>query len=139
MSSILNWLSAAPVSNSAKRRRSHKKKSFSDVEYPEITSNMADPCTTLSKSTGKQPVVCSGKSDDEPSSGLKEILSELEGVYQHTRIRTGTIAPVSYSARTRGIKVNEAHPTIAESQASTSSIEKEAFTYMAGTPKEVTK
>jgi len=46
---------------------------------------------------GKQPVVYSGKSDDEPSSGLKETLSESEEVYQHTCIRTGTIArPVPY-------------------------------------------
>ena len=70
--SIFNRLSAAPVSNSAKRRRSRKKKFLSDTEYPEITSNMVG----LSKSKGKQPVICSGESDDELSSNLKEILSE---------------------------------------------------------------
>jgi len=33
--------------------------------------------------------------------------------------------------------MNEAHPAIAESQASNSSTEKEAFVYMTGTPEEV--
>ena len=35
--------------------------------------------------------------------------------------------------------MNEAHPAIAKSQASISSIEKKSFAYMVGTPKEVTK
>ena len=35
--------------------------------------------------------------------------------------------------------MNEAHPAIAESQASNSSTEKEAFVYMTGTPEEVAK
>jgi len=100
---------------------------------------MVDLCTTPSKSKEKQLVVCSGESDDEPSSGLKEILSESEGVYWHARIRTGTIAMVNYNALARGIDVNEAHTSIAESHASNSSIEKEAFAYMAGTPEEVAK
>jgi len=67
------------------------------MEYPEVTSTMVGPCTTPSKSKGKQLVVYSGESDDESSSGLKEIQNESEGVYQHTRIRTGTIALVNYS------------------------------------------
>ena len=46
---VFNQLSAALVSNSAKRRRFQNKKSFSDKEYPEVTSNMVGPCTTLSK------------------------------------------------------------------------------------------
>jgi len=94
-------------------------------------------CTTLSKSKGKQPVACSNVFDNEPSSGLNEILSEFEGVYQHTRTRTGTIASVNYNALTRGIDVNESHPAIAESQASNSSTEKETSAYMEGTPEEV--
>ena len=65
-------------------------------------------------SKGKQPVFLSDESDDEPSSGLKEILSELERVYQHTRIHTSIIDPVNYSALGRGIDVNEAYPAIAE-------------------------
>ena len=137
--SVFNRLLAAPVSNSAKRRRSLKKKSFSDVEYPEVTLNMVGQCTTPSKYKGKQPVICSTESDDEPSSGLKKILSESEGVYQHTCIWTGTVALVNYSTLARGIKVNEAHAAIAESQASNSSTEKDAFAYMAGTPEEVAK
>jgi len=44
---------------------------------------------------------------------------------------------VNYSALARDIDVNEAHPAIAESQASNSSTEKKAFAYMAGTPEEV--
>jgi len=60
---------------------SHKKKSFSNVKYPEVTSNMVDLCTSSSNSKGKQPVVCSSESNDESSSGLKEILSESEEVY----------------------------------------------------------
>ena len=109
------------------------------VEYPDVTSNMVGPCTTPSKSKGKKPVICSSKSDDEPSSNLKEILRESEGKYQHTHIRTGTITPINYSALVRGIDVNKAHPAITESQASNSSTEKEAFTYMAGTLEEVAK
>ena len=111
-SSVFNWLSAVPISNSAKRRLSCKKKSFSDVEYPEVTSNMVGPCTISSKSNGKQSVVCSDESDDESSSGLKEILNGLERVYQHICIQTGTIAAVNYSALPRGIYMNEVHPTI---------------------------
>ena len=84
---VFNQLSAVLVSISLKRHRSRKKKSFSDVEYPEVSSNMVGPGTTQSKSKRNKPVVCSGKSDDEPSSDLKEILSESEGMYQRTRIR----------------------------------------------------
>jgi len=100
---------------------------------------MVGPCTTPSKYKKKQSVVCFGESDDELSSGLKEILRESERVYQHTRIRTGTITPMNYNALTRGIDVNEAHPVIAKSQLSNSSIEKEASAYMEGTLKEVAK
>ena len=115
------------------------KKSFLDVEYPKVTSNMVGLCTTPSKSKGKQSVVCSGESDDELSFGLKKILSESKGMYQHTCIRTGTIALVNYSALAKGIEVNEAHLAIVESHASNSSTEREAYAYMVGTPKEVAK
>jgi len=76
---------------------------------------MVGLCTILSKSKEKQLIVCSGEFDDEPSSGLKEILSESEGVYQQTRIWTGIIALMNYSALSRDIDVNEACSTIAES------------------------
>ena len=99
---------------------------------------MVGPYATPSMSQGKQPVVCSDESDDEPSSDLKEILSESERVYQHTRISTGTIALVNYSALAKGIDVNEVYPSIAESHASNST-EKKAFEYMAGTPEEMAK
>jgi len=72
---------------------------------------MVGPCTTPSKSKEKQPIICSDESNDESSSDLKEILNESEGVFQHTHIRIGTIAPVNYNALARGIDVNEAYPT----------------------------
>jgi len=80
-----------------------------------------------SKTKGKQPIVSSDESDTEP-----------EGVYQHTCTRTGMIAPVDYNALDWGIEVSESHSAITESQALNSSVEKEAFVYMASTPKEMT-
>ena len=78
------------------------------------------PSTTPSRSRRKQLAVSSDESDTKP-----------EEVYQHTRTRTGAVSPVDYSALARGIKVSESHSAIAESQASNSSVEKEAFAYMA--------
>jgi len=104
-----------------------------------VTSNMVGPSTTPSTSKGKQPAISSDESDTEPSSGFREILIKPEGVYQHNRIRIGAISPVEYSARARGIEVSEAHFAIMRSQVSISSIEKEAFAYMAGTSEEVAK
>jgi len=60
-------------------------------------------------------------------------------VYRHTRTQTGLIALVNYSVLARGIKVSESHSAIMESQASNSSIEKEAFAYMVGTPEEMAR
>ena len=98
------------------------------MEYPKVIANMAGPSTKLSRSRKKQPAVSSDESDDEP-----------EGVYRHTRTRTGVVAPVDYSALARGIEVSESHSVIAESQALNSSVEKEAFAYMANTPEETTR
>ena len=80
---------------------------------------MVGPSTTPNRTKGKQPIVSSDESDSEP-----------EGVYRHTRTRTGVIAPVDYSVLARGVEVSESHSAIAESQASNSSVEKEAFAYM---------
>jgi len=102
-------------------------------EYPEVTSNIVDLNTTLSKS--KQLALCSEESDTEHSSDLKELLIEPEGIYQHTRIRTRAIAQVDYNALARGTKANDKHSAIAESKSSNSHMEKEAFAYMASTPK----
>ena len=88
-------LTLAP--RSAKRNRSHRQRTFSDAEYPEITANMT------SMSRGKQPVVSSDESDIEP------------GVYWHTRTQTGVIAPINYSALAWGIEVNDSHSTVTES------------------------
>ena len=60
-------------------------------------------------------------------------------MYRHTRTRTGAVAPINYSALARGIEVNESHSAVAESQASNSSIEKEAFVFMTNTPKETAR
>jgi len=98
------------------------------VEYPEVTTNVVGPRTTLSKTKGKQPIVSSDESDTEP-----------EGLYRHTCTRTGVIAPVDYSVLARGIEVSELHSIIVESQASNSSVEKEAFAYMASTSEEMAR
>jgi len=46
---------------------------------------------------------------------------------------------VDYNALSRDIKVSESHSAIIESQASNSSVEKEAFAYMASTPEELAR
>jgi len=46
---------------------------------------------------------------------------------------------VDYNALSRDIKVSESHSAIIESQASNSSVEKEAFAYMASTPEEMVR
>ena len=102
--------------------RSHRRRTVSNTEYPEITANMA------SRSKRKQPVVSSDESDTEP-----------EGVYRNTRTRSDVVAPIKYNALARGIEVSESHSAITESQASNSSIEKEAFMYKTNTPKETTR
>jgi len=91
------------------------------VEYPEATANMT------SESRRKQLAVSSDESDTEP-----------KGVYRHTRTRNGAVAPVDYSALARVIEVSESKSAIVESQTSNSSVEKEAFVYMANTPEETT-
>jgi len=89
---------------------------------------MAGPSTTLSRSREKQSAVSSDEFDNEP-----------KGVYRHTRTRAGIVAPVDYNALAQGIEVRESHSAIAESHASNSSIEKEAFVYMANTSEETTR
>ena len=126
--SVFKRLSTVPVSRLAKRRRSHKKRTFSDTEYPEVTANMVVPSITPSRAKGKQPLVNSDQSDAEP-----------KGVYQYTCIRTGTIALVNYSALAQVIELSEAHSAIAESQASNYFGERVAFVYMASTSEEMAR
>ena len=113
--SLIRQLTLIPPA--AKRKRSHRRRTFSDVEYPELTAYMT------SRSKGKQPKVSSDESDSGP-----------EGVYQHTRTRTGAIPPVNYNALARGIRMDDSHSAVIESQASNSSVEKETSAYMTGTP-----
>ena len=127
------------ASESTKRWRSQKKRSFPDIKYPEVTASMMGSSSTPSKSKGKQLVVSSEESDADRSLGLKDILLEPEGLYWHTRTRTGIIALVDYSLLARGIKVNDEHSAIVESQSSNSSSGTTACAYMAGTPKEMAK
>jgi len=112
---VFNRLSLAPLSKSAKRHHSRKKRSFFDMEYPEITFNMVVSSTTPSKSKEKQLAISSEESGVEPSSGLKEILIEPEGIYQHSRILTDTIALVEYNTLVRGIEACDEHSAITES------------------------
>jgi len=118
--SLIRQLTLIPPS--AKRRRSHRRRTFSDVKYPELTAYMT------SRSKGKQPAVSSDESDSEP-----------EGVYQHTRTRTGTIPPVDYNALAHGIRTDNSHSAVIESQASNSSVEKETSAYMVGAPEETAR
>ena len=60
-------------------------------------------------------------------------------MYRQTRTRTGAVAPINYSALAWGIEVSESYSAIVESQASNSSIEKEAFAYMTNTPEETAR
>ena len=100
------------------------RRTFTDVEYPEVTANMVGPSTTPNKTKGKQPIVSSDESDTEPL-----------GVYRHTRTQTGAVSPVDYSTLAQGNEISEAHSAIAESQTSNSFVEKEAFAYIARTPR----
>jgi len=104
---------------------------------PRSDCNMVGPSFTPKKSKGKQLAVSSEESDIDRSSGLKDILVEPEGVYQYTRTRTGTIAPVDYSLLAREIEVND--DAIVESQSSNSSSEITTFSYMADTHDEVAR
>jgi len=52
--SIFSLLSNASNSNSAKKRQSRRKKSFSGTKYPKMTSNIVGASTTQSKSKRKQ-------------------------------------------------------------------------------------
>jgi len=83
--------------------------------------------------------ISSGESDVELSSGLKEMLVELEGIYQCTRIQTGTISLVDCNALAMGIEASDEHSAIAKSQLSKSYMVKEAFVFMVKTPEEVAK
>ena len=94
---------------------------------------------TLSKSKEKQLSLSFEESDVECSSGLKEILIEPEGIYQHTRIRIGAMTPMDYNVLTWEIEASDEHSAIRESQSSNSYMEKESSAYMAGTPEEVAK
>jgi len=89
---------SGPPSNSAKRRHSCKKKSFFEVEYPEVTFNMVGSSTTPRKPKGKQPAINFEDFDAKCSSGLKEVLIKPEGIYQCICIWTRAIALVDYSA-----------------------------------------
>jgi len=99
------------------------RRTFSDAEYPEVTANIVVPSTMPKRTKGKQPIASSNEPNTEP-----------EEVYWHIHTQIGVIASVDYSDLAWGIEVSETHFAIAKSQASNSSVEKEAFAYMTGTP-----
>jgi len=100
---------------------------------------MVGPCTTPSKSKGKKLAINSKELGAERSLSLKNIVIKSEGIYWYTGIHTGIITPVDYNILARGIKVNDEHSAIVESQSWNSYAGKEAFTYMVGTPEEVAR
>ena len=87
----------------------------------------------LSKSRSELP--SSEESDNGSSQGLKEILSQPEGVYKCTRTRMGVIMPVDYK-KLAGEKYE--YSAIAESCSSSSS-ERRTFAHMTGTHEEMAK
>jgi hypothetical protein len=100
---------------------------------------MTGPGATSSKSVQKNLAPSSEVSDAEYSPGLKEVLIEPEGVYKHTRTRKGVIISVDYKRLTSGVELDDEHSVIADSQTSSSSVNKEVFAYMAGSPEEIAK
>ena len=92
---VFNQLSTPSRTSTLKRRRS-RKQVFPDFEYPYVTSNMVNSKSGKSKSE----LPSSGESDSESLQGLKAVLSQPEGVYKHTRSRTGVIMPVDYKELT---------------------------------------
>ena len=136
---VFNQLLAVLTFSSAKRQLTRNKKSFSNVEYLEVTSNMVDPSATSSKSKGKQLALSSEESDIECLPGLKEILIEPEGIDRRTRIQIGAITPIDYNLLAREIEANDKHSVIVESHSSNSYEETHAFTYMTGTLEEVAR
>ena len=97
------------------------------------------PSSMPCKSKEKQLAVSSEESNADRSLVLKDVLVEPEGVYWHTRTRTGTITPVDYSLLAKEIEVNDEHSAIIESRSLNFSSETTAFAYTAGTPEEVAK
>jgi hypothetical protein len=88
---------------------------------------MVGPGATSSKSRDKHPVLSFEESYDEYSPGLKKLLIEPEGIYSHTRTRTGVITPVDYKSLDEGTQSDDEHSAIAEPQSSNSYAENDAF------------
>ncbi|ONK61138.1 uncharacterized protein A4U43_C08F26630 [Asparagus officinalis] len=90
----------------AKRQRRYKKKTV-ETEYPEVTINVIGRGKALGPS--------SEESQRSYSPTVREICDEFEGVYHHTRTRTGTIRSVNYQRLAKGIISDDEHSVIAES------------------------
>jgi len=134
--SVFSWLSKASNSNSVKRRRS-RKKSFSDIEYPEVTSNMVSPSTTPSRKGSNLPLILS-RILNVPQARKKYWLSLKKST--DALIRSGAIAPIDYNLLAKGIEAaNDEHSAIAESHSSTLTWRWKAFAYKANTPEEMAK
>jgi len=101
-------------------------------------SKHGGPSATPRKSKGKQSALSFEESNVEHSSRLKEILAEPKGVYRHTRIWTGAIAPIEYKNLAKAIESNDEHSAITESHSSNSYME-EVFAYIASTLEEIVR
>jgi len=132
-------LTNTSTTNVAKRQRFRRKKSSSDVEYPEVTSNMVGSTNALKKPGREQSSQSSEESNSERFQRLKGLFEESGGVYKHTRTRTGTIAPVNYRTLSGEDTLDDECSAIAESQSSSSEVASHAFAHMAGTPEEITR
>ena len=83
----------------------------------------------------KSELPSSSESDSGSLQGQKGVLSQLEGVYKHTRSRTGVIMPVDYKELTD----EEGEYSIIAESCSSSSSERWTFAYMVGTPEGMAK
>ena len=104
-----------------------------------MTSNIVGSTSTSGKPGKEQLILSSGESDTERSPGLKGIFAEPEGVYRHTRTRTGVITPVDYRNLVDEDESDDEYSAIAESQSSSSEVASHVFANMVGTPEEVAK
>ena len=88
---------------------------------------------------GKISYPSSDESERSHSPTVREICDEFEGVYRHTRSRTGAIRPVNYQRLAKGITTSDEHSAIAESQSSSSVGAQEVSVYMAGNLEDIAK
>ena len=100
---------------------------------------MVGPSSSPSMSKGKQLAVSSEESDVDRSSGLKGILLNLRGGLPTQSNLHGNNCPGRLQSIGQGVKVNDEHSAIIESQFLYSNSKTTILTSMAGIPKEVAR